>query len=63
MTEFEYKTISIDSKEIEHSEKALPDKLNHYGKESHSPMDTYRRWRIAYCKPRHTVIILGGQND
>lgn len=30
---FEYKTISIDSKETEHSEKALSDKLNHYGKE------------------------------
>ncbi len=33
MTEFEYKTIIIDSKETEHSEKSLSDKLNHYGKE------------------------------
>ena len=33
MTEFEYKTISIDSKETEHSEKSLSDKLNHYGKD------------------------------
>lgn len=32
MTEFEYKTIVIDSKETEHSEKSLSDKLNHYGK-------------------------------
>jgi hypothetical protein len=31
MTEFEYKTIVIDSKETEHSEKPLSDKLNHYG--------------------------------
>ena len=31
MTEFEYKTIVIDSKETEHSEKSLSDKLNHYG--------------------------------
>ena len=33
MTEFEYKTIVIDSKETEHSEKSLSDKLNHYGKD------------------------------
>ena len=32
MTEFEYKTVVIDSKETEHSEKSLSDKLNHYGK-------------------------------
>ncbi len=34
MTEFEYKTIVIDSKETEHSEKSLSDKLNHYGKDA-----------------------------
>ena len=33
MTEFEYKTVVIDSKETEHSEKSLSDKLNHYGKD------------------------------
>ena len=40
MTEFEYKTLSIDSKETEHSEKALPDKLNHYGKDG---------WELVTC--------------
>ena len=40
MTEFEYKTISIDSKEIEHSEKPLSDKLNNYGKDG---------WELVAC--------------
>ena len=40
MTEFEYKTISIDSKETEHSEKLLSDKLNHYGKDG---------WELVTC--------------
>ncbi len=40
MTEFEYKTVSIDSKETEHSEKALSDKLDHYGKEG---------WELVTC--------------
>ncbi len=40
MTEFEYKTLSIDSKETEHYEKALSDKLNHYGKDG---------WELVTC--------------
>ncbi len=40
MTEFEYKTISIDSKETEHSEKSLSDKLNCYGKDG---------WELVTC--------------
>ncbi len=40
MTEFEYKTIVIDSKETEHSEKSLSDKLNHYGKDG---------WELDTC--------------
>ena len=40
MTEFEYKTIVIDSKETEHSEKSLSDKLNHYGKDG---------WELVTC--------------
>lgn len=40
MTEFEYKTLSIDSKETEHSEKALSDKLKHYGKDG---------WELVTC--------------
>lgn len=33
MAGFEYKTICIESKKIEHSDKPLMDKLNHYGRE------------------------------
>ncbi len=40
MIEFEYKTISVDSKETEHSEKTLSDKLNSYGKNG---------WELAAC--------------
>ena len=40
MTGFEYKTLSIDSKETEHSEKALSDKLNRYGKDG---------WELVTC--------------
>ena len=40
MTEFEYKTISIDSRETEHPETALSDKLNHYGKNG---------WELVTC--------------
>ncbi len=40
MTEFEYKTISIDSKETDISEKSLSDKLNHYGKNG---------WELVTC--------------
>ncbi len=39
MTESEYKTESIDSRETEHSE-ALSDKLNHYGKDG---------WELVTC--------------
>ncbi len=40
MTELEYKTLSIDSKETEYSEKALSDRLNHYGKDG---------WELVAC--------------
>lgn len=40
MTKFEYKTIAIDSKETEHSEKSLSEKLNHYGKDG---------WELVTC--------------
>ena len=40
MIEFVYKTISVDSKETEHSEKTLSDKLNSYGKNG---------WELAAC--------------
>ena len=40
MTEFEYKTVVIDSKETEYSEKPLSDKLNHYGKDG---------WELVTC--------------
>ena len=40
MTEFEYKTISIDSREADISEKSLSDRLNHYGKDG---------WELAAC--------------
>ena len=40
MSEFEYKTISIDSKETHIFEKSLSDKLNHYGKDG---------WELVTC--------------
>ena len=40
MREFEYKTISIDSRETEHSERSLSDRLNHYGKDG---------WELVTC--------------
>ncbi len=40
MTEFEYKTLSIGIKETGHFEKALSDKLNHYGKDG---------WELVTC--------------
>ena len=40
MTEFEYKTMSIDSKETEHSDKSLTEKLNNYGKDG---------WELVTC--------------
>lgn len=35
--EFEYKILSIDSRELEHSAQALTDQLNKYGREGWEP--------------------------
>lgn len=43
MTQFEYKTISVDSKETEHSEKSLSDKLNRYGKDGWELVTLHRK--------------------
>ena len=63
MTEFEYKTISIDSKETYISEKSLSDQLNHYGKDGWElvtgfayPCIGSSQYSLIGIAQRHTLI-------